>query len=576
MKEKIVGRFYLGYSVIAIALMLTILSALIAVGIAKLDNTNRIIMNELKGKISRINAAAIVLPFKKSSDNLLRLALLHQELTGQLEQMEALPYKCFLSKKINRQYTVLRTLILLEFQQAFKKLKTVFTDQQYYSAAVPLINLTAIETLESYLLKSSGYIEDIVHLEEAINIYKGNILNLVIIIFVFIVVFGIIGALVFFIFYITDLVRNFRKLVSATRRIAGGDLQIKEELVCEDELAEIYALLEEMVTLKRSFLQVKDASDGTMANYTKIEEIVKRIYSSVTRQADLLEQTMAAFSKIVNADRESSVNSHDNLANANEKEKEILGTIQEIGRGLESVNLLKEQTGRIEEIVSLIGDIADQTDLLSLNAAIEAARAGEFGKGFSVVALEVRKLADRSSRAASEITELIQLMVDSVKMVGKSTANASTTMISIQKGVSRLTAGIGKVVEISESTTRDAESVTASIDSIMNLTMENLNNTDEIVSVNRLLKEVVEQLKEIVSGKVDNAVETDETLEKALDETFDKALIYKSIESKLENTDLKLLPTEEALPQYDPVVEPDKPVMSIEEEEIEELEVVED
>ncbi|GAH89416.1 unnamed protein product, partial [marine sediment metagenome] len=85
MKEKIINRFYLGYSIIVIALLLTILSALVAVSIVKLGNTDRIIMNELKGKLSRISAAAVVLPFEERSDNLLLLGLLHQELTRQLD-----------------------------------------------------------------------------------------------------------------------------------------------------------------------------------------------------------------------------------------------------------------------------------------------------------------------------------------------------------------------------------------------------------------------------------------------------------------------------------------------------------
>jgi len=569
-KEKIISRFYLGYSIIAIALLLTILSALVAVGIVKLGNTDRTIMNELKSKLSRISAAAVVLPFKEGSDNLLLLGLLHEELTSQLEHFETLPDRYFLSKKINQQFTALRAAILLEFQQAFKKLELAFSGQQYYTTSLLQADLAAIETLELYLLNTSGYLEDIINFEEAVHIYRGNILNLVIIIFVFIVVLGTIGTLVFFVFYITDLVRDFRKLVYFSRRIAGGDLRKEGELVREDELAEIYALIEETAALKERFLKVKDASDGTMKNYIKIEEIVKRIYTSVTRQADLLEQTMAAFNRIVAAVRESSGNSNANLVNVNERGVEVLEIIQKIGRGVEAVNLLDEQTGRIEEIVTLIGDIADQTDLLSLNAAIEAARAGEFGKGFSVVALEVRKLADKSSRATSEITELIQLVVDGVKEVGKSADACSAAMVSIQKGVSELTAGIGIVVEISKSTSRDTESVTASIDSIMNLTMENINNTDEIVSVNKLLKEVVEQLKGIVSGRVDRTVESDET---SIDE---------SIKSKLENIDANLFAAEEALPQYDPAADsrtdgliPDEPVMAIEEE-VEELEVVED
>ncbi|GAG82774.1 unnamed protein product, partial [marine sediment metagenome] len=156
------------------------------------------------------------------------------------------------------------------------------------------------------------------------------------------------------------------------------------------------------------------------------------------------------------------------------------------------------QTARIEEITSLIADIADQTDLLAMNAAIEAARAGEFGKGFNMVAMEIKKLADKSARAASEIADLVQSVLNVVSKIAQRADESNTAMRSIQEGIGRIAGTIDEVLKTSEKASKSIDEVNISIDSIMNLTLENLKHADEIVAAYRKSRQGMDRLKLII------------------------------------------------------------------------------
>lgn len=269
------------------------------------------------------------------------------------------------------------------------------------------------------------------------NTLYENMISAVIRNIVIFVLIAIVVATSYAFFFSTQLINRIRRIVNTVTEVAKGDLRSRIFIKANDELGNLTANLNLMLDnmekvlgdVKRSSAQVMDAANqlnlnaGSAADTLEsMNENIQELANSAVEQQQNSEKATILMSEIsdgiqlvtgnIQSVSETSVqvttSAHDgrsSLSKAMQQMEVIDNTVNQVADKVRTLgNLSKE----IVQIIDVITGIADQTALLSLNAAIEAARAGEQGKGFAVVAEEVRKLAEQSGQSAQQIESLIR------------------------------------------------------------------------------------------------------------------------------------------------------------------------
>jgi len=258
--------------------------------------------------------------------------------------------------------------------------------------------------------------------------------------------------------------------------------------------------------LKDIISQIKDATDSINTGTKEIASGNNDLSHRTEQQAASLEQTAASMEQLISAVQH-------NAANARQADRlavdasDIAGKgVAVVGQVVMTMDEINESSRKIGDIISVIDDIAFQTNILALNAAVEAARAGEQGRGFAVVAVEVRNLAQRAATAAGEIKDLISDSVNRVSEGSKLVSQAGLTMEEIVASIRGVTDMMAEITAASAEQSSGIEQVNQAITEMDDVTQQNAALVEQAAAAAESLEEQAQNLVVAVSSfKVDDS-----------------------------------------------------------------------
>ena len=290
-----------------------------------------------------------------------------------------------------------------------------------------------------------------------------------------------------------------RALHKGVEAVANGDLSRSMMVKGRDEVADIGRLVDGMnnrlsamvAQVRSSAARVemagKQVSDGSLALSQRTEDQATSLAHTVVTIAEV--STAAA----ANAESSQELNA---LTQTLSENAEKGGTA--MTETVNSMSRLEESSRRVAEVVGLIDDIAFQTGMLSLNAAVEAARAGEAGRGFSVVASEVRQLAQRCAESAEEIRKLIGDAVDQVTQSSNNIQQVSGALDAVMSGIRSVSDRLHTISTSSAQQSASLGEVTQSVGSLDGITRQNAVMVEEATASSRVLVERAQTLRDAV------------------------------------------------------------------------------
>lgn len=317
-----------------------------------------------------------------------------------------------------------------------------------------------------------------------------------------------------------SIVSPLKQGVLFAQAIGNGDLTATVDVDQEDEIGQLADALRDMVrNLRNIVVSIEKNANDLVDSSDDVKDNSLKLSKGASEQAASAEEVSTAIEEMV-------ANIDQNTENAIATEKITTSTAENVTLSSQYSAEAAEAMSLISQKITIISDIAFQTNILALNAAVEAVRAGEHGRGFSVVAAEVRKLAERSKQAANEIVDLVAKGMKVSQMAGE---KAKMLVPEIEK----TTVLVKEISAASIEQKTGAEQINLAMQNLNVITQENASSSDELTNSSVQLSSLAENLRAAVSFfKIDESQKTS-----SADEEKDEAPKAPAKEKKTDNAD---------------------------------------